>query len=66
MDITDKPQLNPTSTVDQQELLDSINAGHGIAISPASHVPAGFERLQRIYSEGDAPNVTGHMKIIRP
>lgn len=30
------------------EFLGVINAGHGIAISPMGHVPAGFERLQRI------------------
>lgn len=65
MDITEKPQLNPSSTVDQQELLGSI-VGHAIAIKPASDVAAGFERLQRIYSDGDAVKVTGNMKIIQP
>ena len=44
---------------------EAINAGHGTKISPTSHVPAGFERLQRIYAESDAVTVvTSNMKII--
>lgn len=66
MTMTDKPQANPVSTAEQEKWLDDINAGHGVVTTPSNYHPAEFERLQRIYSEGDPVKVTGKVKIIRP
>jgi hypothetical protein len=43
-----------TTTTSPQELLEACNAGHGLAISPPSSAHKGLDRLQRVYTKGDA------------
>ncbi|MDF9778956.1 hypothetical protein [Pseudomonas baetica] len=64
--MTDKPQANPVLTTKQKDWLDAINAGHGVATTPSNFDPAVFERLQRIYAEGEPVKITGNVKVIRP
>ncbi|MDU4254583.1 hypothetical protein [Pseudomonas sp.] len=51
---------------DPEKWLEAANSGHCVVTTPLNFDSAEFERLRRIYAEGEPVTITGNAKVFQP